>query len=70
MNSCDKLIESLQKMFGKNSQLIERYRQISDLLDFFRHPFAAFVKRYHRLCYPLELLDQISETETCRTTAL
>jgi len=44
MNSCDKLIESLQKMFGENSQLIDRYMQVSDLLHSSRHPFAAFVK--------------------------
>lgn len=44
MNSCDKLIESLQKMFGENSQLIVRYLRVHELLNSSKHPFAAFVK--------------------------
>jgi hypothetical protein len=44
MNKCDKLIESLQKMLGEDSQIIVRYLEVSELLDSSRHPFAAFVK--------------------------
>jgi hypothetical protein len=44
MKTCDKLIESLQKMLGDNSQIVSRYFKVFELLESSRYPFAAFVK--------------------------